>query len=133
VQGWVGCKDSLCPGYAQKQVSVTREKLAFSYRDLGGDMPGDERESIRVVQPDAECEVCGGPVEFVDTPRPEYPQVSGMDDLALLNLNQQGRINDIQLENLTRDKELAEMRAQMAEMSAELQRRKGGRPPKETE
>jgi hypothetical protein len=56
-----------------------------------------------------------------------------MDDLALLNLNQQGRINDIQLENLTRDKELAEMRAQMAEMSAELQRRKGGRPPKETE
>lgn len=136
--GWVSCMDARCVGYKQKEATVTKETVAFTYHDLGA-LPSDpvpatavERETVRVVQVDGECEHCHGPLLFTDQARPQYPQVSGQDDLALLSLNQQGKINDLQVEGLTRDKELAEMRAALAEMQTELQRRRGGRP-KQTE
>jgi hypothetical protein len=137
VQGYVSCSDSTCLGYEQRQTDVVRETTAFTYHDNGA-LPSDpvpatavERESVRVVQPAGECEHCGKPLLFTDQSRPEYPQVSGQDDNALRNLNTQKQIHAVEVDGLKRDRELAEMRAQMAELTAELQRRKGGRPPKE--
>jgi hypothetical protein len=138
IAGWVSCSSARCPGYTQRPVEVVRERVAFTYHDLGA-LPSDpvpataiERETVRVVQEDGACELCGRPLMWTDLARPEYPEVAG-GALDLLNLNQQGQVNDLKIDGLTRDKELAEMRAQLAEMGAELQRRRGGRPPKDTD
>lgn len=138
VAGYGHCIDPRCAGYKQQPADVVVTVQAFSYRELGGDLPGNEREThdvFRFADPDAEaaCVHCGQPRIPSDQVRPEYAPLSGQDPLALLNLNQQGRINDMQMQNLERDKELAEMRATMAEMRAELQRRRGGRPKNEDE
>ena len=131
VSGYVSCRDPRCAGYEQRRTEVTRQLKAFSYRELGGDLPGNERESVYIVQRDEPCPVCDGPQVFADQERPEYAQVSGQDQFALLNLNQSGQIRDQQMAQLKADKELAEVKAQMAELAAELQRRRGGRPPKD--
>lgn len=133
VRGFVSCRDPRCAGYQDRPTDVIRQYQAFSYRELGGDLPGDERVAVDVVQGDAPCEVCGGPQVWYDQERPEYAPISGQDQLALLNLNQSGQIKDAQMAQLQQAKDLAEMRAQMAEMAAELQRRRGGRPVKDAE
>ena len=133
VQGWVSCRDPRCSGYKERETTVHRRKQEFTYRELGGDLPGNEREAVDVVQGDEQCEVCGGPQVWFDEMRPEYAPISGQDQLALLNLNQSGQIRDVQMANLESAKDLAQMRAEMAEMRAELQRRRGGRPAKDTE
>ena len=138
VSGWVSCRDPRCQGYKERETEVTIRKQEFPYRELGGDLPGNEREAVDVVQSDEPCAVCDGPQVWFEEARIEYAQISGQDPLALLNLNQSGQIRDVQMENLTAAKDLAEMRAKqaeqdklLAEMSAELQRRRGGRPPKD--
>jgi hypothetical protein len=146
-QGWVSCRDPRCGGHTERETEVTRRTQAFSYRELGGDLPGNEREAVDVVHNDAPCPVCGGPQVYADQPRPEYANISGQDQLALLNLNQSGQIRDQQMAGLEQAKELAELKAREAErdkrdaerdrmfmeMQAELQRRRGGRPPKDTD
>jgi len=138
VDGFVSCMDPRCPGHKQRPVQVRQRKQEFSYRELGGDLPGNERESIDTVQEDERCPDCGKAQVYSDQERPEYAQISGQDQLALLNLNQSGQIRDQQMAQLKADKELAEMRAKqtetdklLAEMAEELRRRRGGRPPKE--
>lgn len=145
VTGWVSCRDPRCHGYKQREVTVTRRKQEFAYRDLGGDLPGNEREAVDIVHHDDPCPVCNGPQVYSDQERPEYAPISGQDQLALLNLNQSGQIRDVQLENLQASKELAELKAReadrdrrdaerdrmVAEMAEELRRRRGGRPPKD--
>jgi len=151
VDGFIACVDPRCPGHKQKPVPVTRQLVAFTYGDNGGDgsipLGAVEREAVQVVQTEEPCEHCGKPTILSDAERPEYAQVSGQDQLALLNINQSGQIRDVQMQILQRDKELAEMRAREAErdrreaerdrmfeeMRAELQRRRGGRPPKESD
>jgi len=149
VDGYVSCIDPRCPGYEQRPVAVTRRTVAFTYQDNGGDgsipQTAIERETIGIVQTDAVCEHCGKPVIFSDLPREEYAPVSGQDPLELLAISQQTQIRDVQVQNLESAKDLAEVKALlaqqeakaqetarlMAEMQAELQRRRGGRPPKE--
>lgn len=134
VAGYVSCRDPRCSGYKERETTVQRRKQEFPYRELGGDLPGNEREAVDVVQSDEPCGVCNGPQVWFDEPRPEYAPISGQDQLALLNLNQSGQIRDVQMENLRASTELSEMRAQMAEMKAEMaeeRRRRGGRPPKD--
>lgn len=132
IPGFVACRDPRCPGYTQRQGTVTERTQAFPYRELGGDLPGNEREAVDIVHPDDPCPECGGPQTFSVEPRPEYAPISGQDPLALINhLGQSGRIQDAQLSSAQNAKELAEMRLAMAELQAELQRRKGGRPPRE--
>jgi hypothetical protein len=146
VDGWVSCVDPRCVGYEQRPVVVTKRVAAFTYHELGGDgavpQTAIERETVGVVQTDETCEHCGKPVVFSDLPRPEYAPVSGQDPLEILSISQQTQIRDAQTKNLETAKETAELRAmvaemraahaeQMAEMKAELQRRKGGRPPKD--
>jgi len=141
VDGFIACVDPRCPGYKQKPTQVTLEYVAFTYGDNGGDgtipLAAIEREAVRTVQTDEPCEICGKPTIRSVQERPEYAQVSGQDQLALLNLNQSGQIRDQQMAQLKADKDLAEMkallfqqRAEMDQLQVELQRRKGGRPPK---
>ena len=134
VPGYVSCRDPRCHGYKERETPVERVKQEFPYRELGGDLPGNEREAVDVRQGDEPCAVCNGPQIWFEGERPEYAPISGQDQLALLNLNQSGQIRDVQMENLKASSELAEMRAQMAEMRAEMaeeRRRRGGRPPKD--
>ena len=131
VAGYVSCRDPRCAGYKERETTVDLQKQEFPYRELGGDLPGNEREAIDVVQSDEPCATCDGPQVWYQEPRPEYAPISGQDQLALLNLNQSGQIRDTQIAQLESAKDLAEMRAEMAEMRAELQRRRGGRPPKD--
>lgn len=134
VEGYVSCRDPRCPGYTPRQQTVLRRKQEFPYRELGGDLPGNEREAVDTVQTPEPCPVCDGPQVTFEGERPEYAMISGQDPLALLNLNQSGQIRDVQNENLQAAKELAEMRAAVAEMRAEMaeeKRRRGGRPPKD--
>lgn len=148
VDGYVSCIDPRCVGYEQRPVEVVRRIAAFSYHELGGDgavpQTAIERETVGVVQTDESCEHCGKPVVFSDLPRPEYAPVSGQDPLEILAISQQTQIRDVQTKNLETAKESAELRAvvaemraqhaeQMAEMRAELERRKGGRPRKDPE
>lgn len=144
VDGFVSCMDPRCPGYEQKPVPVKRQIVAFTYGDNGGDgsipLGAVEREAVATVQTDEPCEHCGKPTIRSVEERTEYAQVSGQDQLALLNLNQSGQIRDQQVAQLKSDKELAETKAMvmqqqqaMAEMQAELARRRGGRPRKDSE
>jgi len=64
--------------------------------------------------------------------------VSGQDQLELLAINQQTQIRDVQMQNLESAKETAELKTllaqqgqALAEMQAELARRRGGRPRKD--
>lgn len=142
VDGYVSCMNPRCPGYEQRPVQVIRENVVLTYRELGGDgnMPDTavERESVYIRQTDATCEHCNGPVILSDQERPEYAQVSGQDQMALLNLNQQKQVHEIQLAAAQQGQLNAELRAQLteqgkvlAEMQGEMQRRRGGRPRKE--
>jgi hypothetical protein len=158
VDGYVSCIDPRCPGYEQRPVQVLQRTVQFSYQDNGGDgaipQTAIERATIDIVQTDATCDTCGKPVIFAAVERPEYAAVSGSDPLELLNINNQTQIRDAQKSNLETAKETAELRAVVAEarareaerdrrdaerdqmfadMKAELQRRKGGRPPKQEE
>lgn len=144
VDGYVSCIDPRCPGYEQRPVEVIRRTAAFTYQELGGDgsvpQSAVERETVGVVQTDETCSFCDKPVIFSDQQRPEYAAVSGQDPLELLAISQQTQIRDVQVRNLETAKESAELKAmlamqgqQLAEMKAELDRRKGGRPRKDTE
>ena len=142
VDGYVSCIDPRCPGYEQRPVKVLERTVSFSYQDNGGDgaipQTAIERSTIDIVQTDATCEHCGKPVIFSDREREEYAAVSGQDPLELLAISQQTQIRDVQTKNLETAVEAAELRAQLAEqgkllaeMQAEMQRRRGGRPPKD--
>ncbi len=132
VPGYVSCRNPLCAGAKEREMPVVRRKQEFRYiEDLKGDIPGVEREAIDVVQTDEPCPVCDGPQVFSDQPRPEYAPISGQDPLALVkHLTQTGEIKDTQLAQAQQAATLAELRAELAEIKAEQQRRRGGRPPK---
>jgi len=144
VDGYVSCIDPRCPGYEQRPVRVVERTVSFTYQDNGGDgaipQTAIERATVDIVQTDATCEHCGKPVIFAAVERPEYAPVSGQDPLEILSINQQTQIRDVQTKNLQTAVEAAELRAQLAEqgkllaeMQAEMQRRRGGRPRKEGE
>jgi len=149
VDGYVSCRDPKCAGYKQQSAQVTLRTTAFSYQDNGGDgsvpQTAIEREAVGVVQFDDACEVCGGPVIFAAEERPEYAQVSGQDQLALLAINQQTQIQDVQKlvfererADLEREKEMLELRNMMAKQQETIQEllsrpRGPGRPRKDTD
>jgi hypothetical protein len=128
--GYASCPDPLCPGYEQQRAQVVRETQEFTYRELGGDSPGVERSSVDVRRfaddTDNECRYCHRQRVASDQERPQYAPISGQDPLALLHLNQQRQIHDVQAQGLERDRELAELRASLAELKAELASRPRG-------
>jgi len=132
IPGYVSCRDPLCQGFKQRKTTVTRRAQEFRYiEDLKGDIPGVERTAVDIVHRDDPCPVCDGPQVFSDQERPEYAPISGQDPLALVtHLTQTGMVKDQQIATAQQAAQLAEMKAAMLEMQQELQRRRGGRPPK---
>lgn len=130
VDGFANCIDGRCPGYLQERVAVVRRTQEFSFQELGGDLPGIERSMIDAAgfadERDIACAHCGKPRIVSLQERPEYPQTSGQDPFRLLNLTHDKQVRDMQISGLERDRELAEMRASMAELRAELASRPRG-------
>lgn len=120
------CIDGRCPGYNQQPVEAVRRTNEFSYLELGGDLPGIERSTTQVFfarEEDAVCEHCGKPRLVEEQERPEYPNVSGQDPLAIFNrAGAAEQMRTVLLEQAQRDRELAEMRAQMAEQALAMER-----------
>ena len=126
------CLDGRCAGYKEEPVQGVAQETSLTYLELGGDMPGFERSNERylVLGDDGEpvelpCPHCGKPRDLSPNPRPEYPRNSGQDPMLLLQLGQQeGRLRDLehaaQLKSVQESAELAELRAQVAEMRALL-------------
>jgi hypothetical protein len=81
------CADQRCAGYTQQPVKAVQTVTQFSYIDLGGDLPGIERESFLLRFDDiadTQCPHCGEPRIVADQTRPIYPNVSGQPQDALL-------------------------------------------------
>ena len=120
------CIDGRCPGYNQVPVEAIKRRSEFSYLELGGDLPGIERSTEAVIfanEGDAVCEHCGKARLVSEQERPEYPNTSGQDPLAIFN--RQGTANqmrDMLLAQAERDKEQAEMRATLAEQALAMER-----------
>ena len=79
VSGYVSCMDPRCQGYKQRARGL-RRKQEFPYRELGGDLPGNEREAIDAAgfADDTPCPLCGGPQDRgARRSAPEYPRSAG--------------------------------------------------------
>lgn len=126
IQGWASCRDGRCPGYKQEQVEAIVTVTAFSFIDLGGDLPGTEREAtlIRFAEEgETPCLVCGEPRLVSDQVRPIYPNVSGVPQDALLHVGQDSeRVRDLMLENATAKAQSAQMQALMERQATALDR-----------
>lgn len=126
ITGLAFCVDGRCPGYEQQEVPALRRVSAFSYLELGGDLPGIERSSAQVLflnEGDAVCPHCGKPRLVEDQVRPEYPNTSGQDPLAIFS--RQGaaaQVRTMVADQAQRDVEAAQMRATLAEQSAAMER-----------
>lgn len=127
IQGLASCRDGRCPGYKQMEVDAVVTITAFSYFDLGGDVPGIERESIliRFSDPDTDmpCPVCGEPRLVSDQTRPIYPNVSGVPQDKLLHVGEDSeRVRDLQLDNANAKAQNAQMQALMERQAAAMER-----------
>lgn len=153
------CQDAQCLGYIQEPVQAGHTHVELSYLDLGGDNPGIERtfDYLRFADDaDQSCPHCQKPRAVTDQTRPEYLNLSGHDPMGLFELKGQmkGEIQNLQhareLDEATRGREFAEMRAEIASLRtllaqqanapqppapaapvAEEPRRGPGRPPKQ--
>lgn len=125
IEGFASCKDGRCPGYKQESARVVLRQVEYTYFDLGGDIPGVERSTVDVAgfedPDDSPCPVCGKPRIASEQMRPEYPPMSGQDPDFILHQGQtDSQVRDMQMENLRRDKELAELREQLAQQNLAL-------------
>lgn len=141
VRGYASCYDPRCPGYEQETTDVLRREVLFMREEFGGDVPGIDHSTVCAVDESVgPCPHCGGPRIASLEERPEYPPLSGQDPLAILDMDKQKQINQVTMASAQQSAEVSELKAlvyqqqaQMAEMASELQRRKGGRPPKDPE
>lgn len=128
------CIDGRCPGYEQQPVPAVRRLNEFSYRDLGGDIPGIERSTTDVVFADPEhdgvCGFCGKPRLVSDQERPEYPNTSGRDPLEIYHRGQAaGQMRELiggqETERLKRELEASELRTALAEQATRMEQMAG--------
>jgi len=134
VTGFASCWDPKCPGYEQEVVDVVRREVLYMREEYGGDIPGIDRSTIAALDQSVEpCGTCGGPRIASLTERPEYAPISGQDPLALLDINQQKRVREVQTDALKRDVEIANLRADLAEMKALLARSRPEPEPQDAE
>lgn len=128
------CVDGQCLGYAQESVPALRRTSEFTYRELGGDLPGVEKSTTDVQfvnDEDAVCALCGKPRLISEQERPEYANVSGQDPEGIFKYKGQaeGQVRDIlrdqELKDARRDTENAELRALIAQQNAAIERMTG--------
>ena len=126
------CIDGRCAGYNQQPVEAVSRTNEFSYVELGGDLPGIERSTTQVMfanEADAVCPHCGKPRLISEQERPQYPNTSGMDPMAIFQYRDQQNQNQVrdlmrdqESEKLRREAENAELRAQLANVTTLLER-----------
>lgn len=117
------CPSPACAGHQQREVDGVLETTSFSYRDNGGDIPGEERsmEEPRLVEEIAlaeaverrdsraeidearaaavaarSCGTCARALELSVTPRPQYDPLSGFDPNYLVNSSAEAPLVDPQ-------------------------------------
>jgi hypothetical protein len=125
VDAFAFCRDGRCPGYAQQPVKAIRTTTSFSFVDNGGDWPGEERsvDHLAFIRQEGDpdyppCPHCGQPMAVAEQERPEYANASGQDPMRIYNLDQSGRVRDLQLAGMQSQVDVADLRAQMAEQAA---------------
>ena len=140
VEGFAFCPDPRCPGYEQVATAVRVTRTAWSYIELGGDLPGDERSMeyesfpLEAGEEPPDCPRCGQRMEATTQKRPEYARVSGQDPLRLLSLDQDTIRRTMQADQSGQAVELANLRTELANMRADmmamvLAERGGAAPP----
>jgi hypothetical protein len=126
IVGLAFCIDGRCPGYEQQTVPALKRTNEYSYVELGGDLPGIERSSSQVFfihEGDAVCPHCGKPRLVDEQVRPEYPNTSGQDPMAIFNRSgAAAQMREMIAEQARREVETATLRAQLAEQSAQMER-----------
>lgn len=136
VRAYAFCQNAQCLGYQQEPVEGIRTVTEWTYLDLGGDMPGVERstETVRFAdESEAVCSHCEAPRAISEQLRPEYANISGHDPMGLFEFKgrTEGELREIrhnrELDELTRaheaekrDREIAELRTAVAELTAAL-------------
>lgn len=130
ITGLAFCVDGRCPGYNQEPVPALKRTSEFSYLELGGDLPGIERSSSQVLfvnDDDAVCALCGKPRMVSDQERPEYPNTSGQDPMAIFNREgSAAQMRDVlrnqEVEQLRHNSETAGLKTLLAEQAAAMER-----------
>jgi hypothetical protein len=126
VSGFAFCADPRCPGYEQVEAAVRVTTTEWLYVELGGDLPGFERSmsyetfALSEDEPWPTCRHCGERMEVATQQRPEYARISGQDPLRLLSLDQDTIRRAMQADQSQQAVELANMRAELAELKAEM-------------
>lgn len=149
---FISCTDGRCAGYEQAEIPahLTVVETLYTDSDPNG-IPGVEKsqEHVSLVDengdpmPIPDCDVCGKPSVLSQTPRPEYAKVSGQDPMEIFNLYDRttGQLREMRRQNaeddVRRDREMAELRDQIAQLTEALAaqpvKRGPGRPPKAVE
>lgn len=131
VTGLAFCIDGRCPGYNQQEVQAVKRTNEYSFVELGGDLPGIERSTSQVFfadESDAVCGYCGKPRLVDDQLRPEYPNTSGQDPLAIFShsggaaTQVRDMLREQEAEKLRRDAENADLRATIAQQATLMER-----------
>jgi len=144
------CRDGRCEGYETVEIPAHKTIVEMLYTDSDPNgIPGVEKsqEHVSLIDDDGNpvaipaCPVCNGPSELSPTPRPEYAKVSGQDPMEIFNLYDRttGQLREMRQQNaaddVKRDREIAELRAQIEQLTEALSqpKRGPGRPPKVVE
>lgn len=129
---WAFCPDGACPGYDTVEVDgLAREISRTAFEEAGPGTVNGNSVSTSFMQyfvPDGKktdehgnaiakelhCEHCQRALQVSSEPRPEYANISGRDPKELLNRRAEAR------RAAGRDEELAELRGQLAGLTAAL-------------
>lgn len=94
ITAYAHCRDAWCAGGDQEELQGVRTTNEYSYKDLGGDMPGIERSTQTVQFADeaaqAPCPFCGTLREITDQKRPKLHAHSGYAQDGLLKIKHMG-------------------------------------------
>jgi hypothetical protein len=139
VKAYAFCPNAQCLGYQQEPVDGIRTTTAYTYLDKGGDMPGVESstEMTRFAdEAQAVCGQCSGPRLISEQERPLYPNISGHDPMGLFEFKgkTEGELREMrhqrEIDELKRDVELKDLRAELAELKALLSEKANKPGPK---
>lgn len=124
VNGLAWCPLPMCRGSRQVPARLVQRTTSFSYRDHGGDLPGEESSKTEWVFADAadlECPHCSTAElpryrECGIQKRPEYEAISGFDPNGLLAIEPEVDIPGPP----PPDDQIAELRAQVDQLTEQL-------------
>lgn len=130
VPAFAHCRDPRCPGTEQEPVDAIRHLTEWSFVDNGGNLPGVERSSTIFAFADETqmpCPHCSVDREVSIQKRPNLPPLSGHRQDGLLYVKQY----DSGKQPTGNDAIVAQLMAQVAELSAKIASGNPGAQPAE--